>query len=111
MFFPEIREDEQVYSSALKILKDHDYTEKSFRAQKIFNCNGAAVYERFDISHTLGLLKVRAYFKKVNGRLALERYEIKPNFTTAYYEGDSASSFKEELKEALEKENIKDWRK
>lgn len=28
MFFHEFREDIQVYSSAVKILKDHGYTEK-----------------------------------------------------------------------------------
>lgn len=28
MFFPEFREDNQVYSSAVEILKDHGYTEK-----------------------------------------------------------------------------------
>ena len=28
MFFPEIRVDNQIYSLALEILKDHGYTEK-----------------------------------------------------------------------------------
>jgi hypothetical protein len=111
MFFPEIRVDNQIYSSALEILKDHEYTEKNFRAEKIFNCNGAAVFERFDICHPLGPLKVKAYFKKVNGGFTLERYDIRPTFTTAFYEGYSINSFKEELKDALEKEDIVDWRK
>lgn len=110
MFFPEFREDNQVYSSALEILKDHGYTEKEdFRAQKI--CNGTVLFEIFEICHPLGLLKVKAYFKKVNGGYKIERYDIKPTFTTAFYEGNSVNSFKEELKESLEKQDIKDWRK
>jgi hypothetical protein len=109
MFFPEFREDNQVYSSAVKILKDHGYTEKKFRVRKI--CNGTAVFEQFDILHPLGLLKVKAYFKKVNSGYAIERYDIKLNSTTAYYEGESVKSFEDELKEALEKQDIKDWRK
>lgn len=111
MFFPEIRVDNQIYSFALEILKDHGYTEKNFMAEKIFNCNGAAVFERFDICHPLGPLKVKAYFNKINGGLTLKRYDIRPTFTTAFYEGNSVSSFSEELKEALEKEDLKDWQK
>ena len=42
MFFPEIRVDNQIYSFALEILKDHGYTEKNFMAEKIFNCNGGS---------------------------------------------------------------------
>lgn len=110
MFFPEVRLDNQIYSSALEILKDHGYTEKEdFNAQKIGN--GTALFEIFEICHPLGLLKVKAYFKKVNGGYAIERYDIKPTFSTAYYEGNSVNSFKDELKEALEKQDIKDWRK
>lgn len=111
MFFREIREDNQINSIALEILKNHKYTEKNFYAQKVFNCNGAAVFEKIDICHPLGPLKVKVYFKKVNGGFALERYDIKPTFTTAYYEGDSIKSFTEELKDALEKEDIHDWQK
>lgn len=111
MFFPEIRVDNQIYSFALEILKEHEYTEENFSAEKIFNCNGAAVFEKFNICHPLGHLKVKAYFNKVNGGFALDRYDIRPAFTTAFYEGNSIKSFIEELKDALEKENIEDWRK
>ena len=54
-------------------------------AEKIFNCNGAAVFERFDICHPLGPLRIKAYFNKVNGGFTLKRYDIRPTFTTAFY--------------------------